>query len=122
MAVCAKGRGVANFTLDGISYRLESDSDVEVSATTQAREEMEYGEFTITVKSPYITGTFRVPGTQPLKPLQELCGVAITLELYDGRVFYMRSAANVSDEAFDAKKSTLPMRFIGDFMEEVTGT
>lgn len=121
MAVCAKGRGIANFTVNGISYRLESDSDVEVSPSTQAREEMENGEFTITLKSAFITGTFRVPTNQPVKPLQELCGVSITLELFDGRVFYIRSASNVSDEAFDAKKGTLPMRFIGDFMEEVVG-
>lgn len=119
MAICAKGRGVANFAVSGIAYRLESDGDVEISPTTQAREEMDNGEFTVTTKSPYITGTFRVPSGQPIKTLQELCGVPVTVELFEGRVFYLRSASNVSDEAYDAKKGTLPMRFIGEFMEEV---
>jgi len=118
MTYCTKARGVLNVIIDGISWRLDSDSDILINASKQEREEMNAGEFGIKERSYSIEGTFRVPNDFPIGKAQELCGVAITVELYDGRIFEMPGAANVATDPFNARQGTLPMRFIGDVLEE----
>ena len=115
---CVKGKGVINIMIDGISWKLDSDSAIEIIPSNQEREAGNYGEFTIKDRSPSFNGTFRVPAGFPIKKAQELCGVRVTVELYDGRIFELASASNVSTDPYDGRTGLLPLTFIGEFMEE----
>lgn len=118
MALCEKARGVVNVLVNGISLKLESDSELTIQPSNQLREEKSCGEFSVNERSVYIEGTFKVPSTLNIKEILELCGVPVTAEMYDGRVFHIRSAAQVSEEGYNAKEGTISLRFSGDFMEE----
>lgn len=119
MALCAKAKGLLNLIIDGVSIKLDADSDLEIFTSNQSREGQSNGEFTISETSPRVTGTIRVPKNQLVKTLQELCNVAVTVELFDGRVFHMSDASNVSTSNYNAKQNTLEMDLIGSFMEEI---
>lgn len=119
MALCAKAKGLLNLIIDGVSIKIDADSDLEIYTSQQSREGQSNGEFTVSEKSPMISGTIRVPKQQLIRSIQELCNVPVTVELYDGRVFHMRDASNVSTDNFNAKNNTLPIELIGSFMEEI---
>lgn len=119
MALCVKAKGLLNLVIDGVSIKLDADSDLEIYVSNQQREGQSNGEFTVSEKSPMITGTIRVPKNQLVRSLQELCNVPVTAELYDGRVFYLSDASNVSQSNYNAKNNTLEMELIGSFMEEI---
>ena len=119
MATCERAKGVANILINGVSIRLDGASELEVMVTNQKRTAKSDGEFTIETVSPSIKGTFRVPRPDYVKTLQELCGATVTVELYDGRVFHMPNAANVSDAAYKARDNTLDMELIDALMEEI---
>ena len=118
MAYCERARGVLNVMVDNVSWKLESDSDLNIRVSAQEREGMNDGEFSIKDVNPYIEGTFRVPPGFPVAAAQELCGVTVIAELYDGRVFVLQNAANVSNDPYNAKDGTLPLRFEGAVMIE----
>lgn len=116
---CEKARGVVNVLVNGVSYRLESDSDLLIQPSNQLREEKSCGEFSVTERSVYIEGTFKLPREGTVSDILDACGVPVTVELYDSRVFHIRDAAQVSDEAYNAKEGTVTLRFSGEIMEEV---
>lgn len=118
MAYCLKARGVVNVLVDGVSIKLETDSDLIIQPSTQMREEKSCGEFSISERSAYIEGTFKVPPGLNIKQVAESCGVQVTAEMYDGRVFHMASAAQVGEGGYNAKEGTIELRWAGEFMEE----
>lgn len=127
MERCPRCKGVFNFVLRGRVLRLQSDGDVTVLVSNQRRTETYDGEFTMEERNPKITATVVVPLDQYVgTDLEELCDVAVVLELCDGRVFSSEHASNVSDNPYDAKRNLQPLELICDSIVEMlpaaTGT
>ena len=116
---CIKGQGILNVTIGNRTYPLDSEGDVSIYPSDQKREERNNGEFVISDTSPYIEGVFRIPPDVAVRDLQELECTSVTVVLRNGRVFHLRMASQVAEEAFNAKEGTLSMRFIGESCEEV---
>lgn len=124
---CPRCKGVFNFVLNGRTVRLQSDGDVTVLVSKQRRTETYDGEFTMEERNPKITATVVVPLDYYVgQDLEELCDVALVLELCDGRVFSTEHASNVSDNPYDSKRNLQPLELICDTITEMlpaaTGT
>ena|SRR5215472_9746977 len=123
---CPKCKGVLNFVIDGRTIRLQSDGDVTVLVSNQRRTETYDGEFTMEERNPKITATLVVPLDLYVTYFQELCDIAVVVELCDGRTFSSEHASNVSDNPYDAKKNLQPIELICDniveMLPQATGT
>ena len=119
MEWCPKCKGVLNFVIDGRTIRLQSDGDVTVLVSNQRRTETYVGEFTMEERNPKVTCTLVVPIDMYVTYFQELCDVAVVVELCDGRTFSTEHASNVSDNPYDAKKNLQPLELICDEITEL---
>jgi len=117
MAICAKCRGVLNFVIAGRTVKLQSDGDVTVLVSRQARTATYDGEFTVEERNPEIIASVVVPNDIYVSAIQEMCNVPLILELCDGRTFSTEHASNVSQDPFDTKTGLQPVDFI---MDEIT--
>jgi len=117
MAYCIKCKGVLNFVVNGRTIKLQSDGDVTILASRQNRSEAHDGEFTMEQRNPKVTATLIVPIDMYVRQIQELCDVAMVVELCDGRTFSTEHASNISQEAYDAKTNLQEIEMI---MDEIT--
>lgn len=116
---CVKCKGVLNVFVSGRTIQLDGESDLTVWPTDTIRDPRAGGEFVTSEISPYIEGTFRVPRDMKVQDIISLCGVPVTAELCDGRTFHAQSAAQVAQEAYNAKENTILLRFIDETIEEI---
>jgi len=117
MAYCIKCKGVLNFVLNGRTIKLQSDGDVTILVSRQNRSEAHDGEFTMEERNPKLTATLIVPIDMYVRQIQELCDVAMVVELCDGRTFSTEHASNISQDAYDPKTNLQAIEMI---MDEIT--
>ena len=119
MAYCIKCKGVLNFVINGRTMRLQSDGDVTILVSEQNRSEAHDGEFTMEKRNPKVTATLLVPIDMYVRQIQELCDVAMVVELCDGRTFSTEHASNISQEPYDPKTNLQPIEMIMDVITEL---
>jgi len=119
MAFCIKCKGVLNFVINGRTMRLQSDGDVTVLVSDQNRSEAHYGEFTMEKRNPKVNATLLVPVDMYVRQIQELCDVAMVVELCDGRTFSTEHASNISQDTYDTKTNLQAVEMIMDEMTEL---
>jgi len=115
---CIKARGILRFIVDDREVKLQSDGDVSVIVSTQARTATYDGEFTVEERNPQITASFVVPPDVRVSAIQNLCNIPIVLELMDGRTFSSNDASNVSQDAFNPKTGLQTVDFVMGTMVE----
>jgi len=119
MAFCIKCKGVLNFVINGRTMRLQADGDVTVLVSDQNRSEAHYGEFTMERRNPKVNATLLVPVDMYVRQIQELCDVAMVVELCDGRTFSTEHASNISQDTYDTKTNLQAVEMIMDEMTEL---
>lgn len=119
MAYCIKCKGVLNFVVNGRTMRLQSDGDVTILVSRQNRSEAHWGEFTMEERNPKVVATLLVPIDMYVSQIQELCDVAMVVELCDGRAFSTDHASNISQDPYDAKTNLQPVEMICDVITEL---
>lgn len=116
---CPKCKGTLNFLLEGKVIKLQSDGDVTVLVSAQARTEIYDGEFTMTDRNPKIIATVVVPNDMYVRYFQELCNIPVVVELCDGRTFSTDHASNISGDPYDTKTNLQPLELICDEIVEL---
>jgi hypothetical protein len=116
---CPKCKGVLNFSIEGKIIKLQSDGDVTILLSEQARTEIYDGEFTMIDRNPKIVATVVVPVDMYVRYFQELCNIPVVVELCDGRTFSTDHASQISTDPYDTKTNLQPLELICDEIVEL---
>lgn len=117
---CLYGNGVRNLQINGVTYKIDPDSAVEVWPLNTMRERGKLGgQFTEKDTHASCKFTLMKECALPIKTLYSLCDASVVIEMVDGSVYSFSRASQVASEPINVKEELRPVEFISPNCEVI---
>jgi len=118
---CENKIGLMNWTVDGKSYRAESEG-VTVQMFDDVHDLDDYGRVKFKETKPYLKGVMLVPKGLDIKTFASLCDGVVVFEERNGTTFTGTGAMFVreNDFEYDLSDRKMPFKYICDRVDQMS--